>query len=559
MNKHLFYRRVSDALNRDLEPTLQGAGMAPGSIAFAAITLFKTSLFKKATDTANAMSQADLLQKAFSTFVTVEERCRETNRKSFFLDGENRRVDQVLYLTQQKIGSLLGDATHVDLFRDCQHGPGSTRSLKRDSCGVDNKYGETKISVTSTAMPIFREVSAGIGWPVARGIQDVYGPTWLLPSEFLLVEADKLDFVPKNATSLRSISVGPTANVYLQSGIGKYLSKRLLRWGINLRDQTLNSDLARWGSFSGALATVDLSTASNLISCSLVEFLFPPRVLWAMKATRVKYYEYKGETHPYQMFSGMGNGFTFPMQTIIFYALAWACCEVSGVPNVFTATYGDDIIIPVDAYPLLRDVFSYCGFTINEAKSFVDGPFRESCGGQYVRGIDIRPVYWKGFDAAAITAQEICKLYHLLALWQERVADYVPLLTHTRKFLSTLAHRLDKECPRVPMNAPVGSGFPDPWCALDTISLRVYDRKPLLRQGRHDSLYCFALDGRAIKQIGEPVAIDPEYAPGFIGPRREQKLQQDNMRVPVYNRFTWRIIRRGLCLGYYAKIVNSWD
>ncbi len=36
-----------------------------------------------------------------------------------------------------------------------------------------------------------------------------------------------------------------------------------------------------------------------------------------------------------------------------------------------------------------------CGFTVNSSKSFTDGPFRESCGHDYYKGIDIRPVYTK--------------------------------------------------------------------------------------------------------------------------------------------------------------------
>ncbi len=559
MNKHLFYQKLDGALLSDLGPTLLSWASAPDSVAVRSVQLLLTSLYKKATDTAHAVSHDALERKAYSDFVTSEAKCAATNKVSFFRDGENRQVNQVLYLAQQKIGSLLGDLTYAQLFEHCRHGPGSTRSLKRDSCGVDLKYSEDKISVTTAAFPIIQQITAGVGWPVARGIEDVYGPTWLLPSEFQLVESDKLTFAEKNATSLRTISVGPSGNVYGQLGIGECLMGRLMRWGINLRDQTLNSDLARYGSVSGVVATVDLKTASNLISCSAVEFFFPPRVFWAMNALRVRYYEYKGVTTPYQMFSGMGNGYTFPMQTIIFHALASACCDVSGVSNAFTATYGDDIIIPTDVYPLMADVFAYCGFTINETKSFVDGPFRESCGGQFLRGHDIRPVYWKGFKTAAITAQEVCKLYHLLALWQERVADHVPLLINTRRFLKKTAKQLDKECPNVPMNAPVGSGFPEPWCALDDISLRVYQQRPLLRRGRHSALYCFALDGRVVKQVGEPEYQDPEQAPNFIGPRRSKRERRDNMRVPIYDQYTWRIARLGLFLGYYSQIVNSWD
>ena len=435
---------------------------------------------------------------------------------------------------------------------------------------MDAKYDETKISITSAAYPIFRLVSAGVGWPQARsiywkGTNGVYpgiwcnsafpgidselpdiigGPCSMLASEFQLVESDNLTFVLKNVDALRSISVGPTGCVYLQLGIGREMERRLERWGIYLSNQTLNSDLARYGSFSGAVATVDLKTASNLISRKAVEYFFPPRIFWAMDQTRVPTYEYEGVTSQYHMFSGMGNGYTFPMQTVLFHALATACCDVVGVSNALTATYGDDIVIPVQAYELLKKVFAWCGFVINEAKSFATGSFRESCGGQFFNGRDIRPVFWKGFKGKSITAQEVCKLSHLLVLWRDRLHDHVPFeLTATLRFLKDLAFRLDPKCPKVPINAPVGTGFPEPWCALDNTSLRVYEFEPVLRDGREDAMCCYALDG-GLKHVGNPNSITDGFPKGKPSAAPE---------VPVFGQGRWRVVRRRFMLGEYIR------
>jgi hypothetical protein len=89
----------------------------------------------------------------------------------------------------------------------------------------------------------------------------------------------------------------------------------------------------------------------------------------------------------------MGNGFTFPLETLIFWALAACCVRPEDVGKV--SVYGDDIIVPTYAYALLTEVLVAAGFLVNSKKSFVDGPFRESCGRDYLSGIDIRPSYIK--------------------------------------------------------------------------------------------------------------------------------------------------------------------
>ena len=88
----------------------------------------------------------------------------------------------------------------------------------------------------------------------------------------------------------------------------------------------------------------------------------------------------------------MGNGFTFPLETLIFWALTASACE-GDVDSV--SVYGDDIICPRERADDVIDTLTMCGFKINLEKSFVEGPFRESCGCDYYKGIDIRPFYKK--------------------------------------------------------------------------------------------------------------------------------------------------------------------
>jgi hypothetical protein len=95
----------------------------------------------------------------------------------------------------------------------------------------------------------------------------------------------------------------------------------------------------------------------------------------------------------------MGNGFTFELETLLFRCIAnvmsrnsqnsdeWHAREVS--------TFGDDIICPADSAKDVIAALKFFGFQINEGKTFVSGEFRESCGGDFFRGHDVRPHFLK--------------------------------------------------------------------------------------------------------------------------------------------------------------------
>ena len=55
--------------------------------------------------------------------------------------------------------------------------------------------------------------------------------------------------------------------------------------------------------------------------------------------------------------------------------------------------YGDDIIVPSNASADAVAVLRAFGFTPNARKTFTTGSFRESCGGDYFMGYDVRSVY----------------------------------------------------------------------------------------------------------------------------------------------------------------------
>jgi hypothetical protein len=178
----------------------------------------------------------------------------------------------------------------------------------------------------------------------------------------------KLQFVPKNAKTYRSIVVEPILNTFAQKGVGTYLKGRLALSGVKTDDQQRNQRLARQGSISGSLATIDLSMASDTISKELVANLLPLDWFTFLSQFRTGSVEYQGQVLNLEKFSSMGNAFTFELETLIFYALAWSTCDYLNLPTGWTAAYGDDLVVPTEAVSLLSWVLNMCGFSVNTEK-----------------------------------------------------------------------------------------------------------------------------------------------------------------------------------------------
>lgn len=324
---------------------------------------------------------------AFTAFLEAEKRCEETNRR-FRADLPNVSSDThaVLHYASRKIDRILGDVPVLSEL-NFSFGPGATTSVNRARSNPRVKL-EAPLSCSHEMMPHAVEFLAEFPlWMRSHGYP--HGCNRISASH------GKLTFVPKNSKTHRSIGVEPTLNGFGQQGIGKFIRHRLMRSGVDLTDQTRNQKLAYAGSKTGALATVDLSSASDTISYGLVLHLLPMDWFELLDRFRTGTVEYQGNIIRLSKFSSMGNSYTFELESLIFYALAIGVCTHLGLSLKDVSVYGDDIIIPVPAIPLLQEVLSVCGFSMNMEKSFWDGPFRESCGADYFNGIDIRPFYLK--------------------------------------------------------------------------------------------------------------------------------------------------------------------
>lgn len=236
--------------------------------------------------------------------------------------------------------------------------------------------------------------------------------------EYVVVRGNALFTVPKTSDIDRVACKEPDINVFIQKGFGDQLRRKLRSVGINLNDQSVNANLAREGSISRDIATLDLSSASDSVTCALVERVMPSGWLLHLSAVRSQMTEIDGEWHLNQMFSSMGNGFTFELESLLFYAICRCVQYFTGVKGV-VSVYGDDLIVPHGIVENLVEALQYCGFRTNPDKSFWDSsePFRESCGSHWYAGSDVTPFYIRG---PVQTLSDLILLLNQLALWGSR-------------------------------------------------------------------------------------------------------------------------------------------
>lgn len=245
----------------------------------------------------------------------------------------------------------------------------------------------------------------------------------------------KLRFVPKNLKTARSICMEPAVLMFFQQAVARWLSSVIetgpLGKFIRLKDQSRNRSLSEFGSYTGAIDTIDLSAASDSFSYSLAKQVFSPAWRICMEVTRSKVVELPdGSNFTIAKFAPMGSALCFPAQCILFAAVgiyASHLCRMDhqvgdvGIMSVqdvddaiasFSdgvvqqrfeyahfqplAVYGDDICCDSRLTACVKLILSRLGFTVNDSKSFVGSQsFRESCGGYYLEGHDVTPLYYR--------------------------------------------------------------------------------------------------------------------------------------------------------------------
>lgn len=209
--------------------------------------------------------------------------------------------------------------------------------------------------------------------------------------DFTQVRANRFFTVPKDSSKDRGCCVEASLNVSLQLAVGKRLKKKYQKaYQVDLTyAQPLHRELARRSSIDGSYATIDLSNASDTVARTLVKALLPADWYLLLNSLRAHSTFIDGKTVHLNKFSSMGNGFTFELETILFRTMLAAL----GITDCYV--YGDDIIVPSDRSADVLACLAFAGFTPNRGKTFCEGPFRESCGGDFFEGEPVRAHFLK--------------------------------------------------------------------------------------------------------------------------------------------------------------------
>lgn len=280
----------------------------------------------------------------------------------------------------------------------------------------------------------------------------------------------KMIAVPKTLKGPRLIAAEPVSHQWCQQSILDFLSTSLantpIARSIHFRDQTYNQELARTASHTQSHATIDLSSASDRLSCWLVERIFRrnPSLVSALHASRTRWVENTIDRkspryHRLRKFACMGSACTFPVQSYVFTILAVGTLLYERrltptIRNVRRASqevlvFGDDIIIPTDAWERLQGLLGDLGLKVNHSKTYGTGRFRESCGLDAFDGTCVTPTYTitypdvsrpESITSSVETHNNFVKRGHYV------VADYVKSQVRQLKRFAFA-------------NVPVGSGF----------------------------------------------------------------------------------------------------
>lgn len=341
--------------------------------------------------------------KARDTFLKYEDVCRRMNEKfsnqdSFWSESHFRNEFQLMY---RFIRYVIGETPNLsDIYDKCYFGPGASVGVHGNATNLKRKIA-SDWSVSPSAFLYARSAVLN-NWHLVELLarQNVGGYVCLDPELLYKKFKDrcairaynKIAFVPKTVTTFRSIAVEPLLNGYVQTGIDQVLRGRLRRIGIDLSDQSINSEMARQGSLSDgddSFVTIDLSSASDSISIGLCRLLLPPDWFELLNSVRSSSYADGDKVTRYHKFCSMGNGFCFPLETLLFTA---ACASLNcGKAGVDFHVYGDDIIVRKKHATKLISLLLEMGFEVNSKKTFIEGPFRESCGTDWYNGVDVRP------------------------------------------------------------------------------------------------------------------------------------------------------------------------
>lgn len=303
-----------------------------------------------------------------------------------------------------------------------KHGPGTTA----DGLLGNKKYMQTEWPARLESVFPMREflISNDASFASELDPVNILEPGQERPVEVLLV--------PKTQKTPRIIAREPTATQYVQQGILEAIeeaiqannnARKLISW----KYQLPNQQLALSGSLFGDLATLDLSEASDRVSCLLIAVMLRrhPNLAKGVAACRSRTADVPGVgVIPLSKFASMGSALCFPFESMVFMTAIFMGIEDTlnrpvdqeDIKRLLgrVRVYGDDIIIPVEYTRAVVCSLENLAFKVNKSKSFWTGKFRESCGKWYYDGVEVTPIRVRSFLPAQ--RQNVTEIIRTVAL-----------------------------------------------------------------------------------------------------------------------------------------------
>lgn len=404
-----------------------------------------TSLARSLLKKYEGAKAEDADQKALDLFLSVNDSLKQevtpvSMLDEYLLGGLRKELYEFWY---QSSDSGLVTGLH-QVYSEGRTGPG--KSLGSEYNDFYCKLHQSRLTVTSEYLYKSYRSSAA-SYPLTKASEELRAAAL---GECDVVRCSRLLFVPKRTDISRTICVEPSINMFYQLGLAQILKRRLRQvYSLDLSDQPdFNRELARLGSISDNMSTIDLSSASDSMSVGVLRNLLPRDFfswLMALRTPAVKLPD--GRVVALNMVSTMGNGFTFPLQTLLFAAIVRVAYKLAEVPFVRNTrensggrpgnwgVFGDDIVVVKSATSIVIRCLTLLGFKVNVDKSFVEGPFRESCGSDYFNGRFVRGVYIKSLKTMQDRYVAINKLNEWSAITGVPLTSTVKYLLRSVKYV----------------------------------------------------------------------------------------------------------------------------
>jgi hypothetical protein len=317
----------------------------------------------------------------------------------------------------------------------------------------------------------------------------------------------RLISVAKNSSSRRTITIEPLLNQFIQQGLNTALRDSIEKCSIlgnclALTDQSLNQKLALEGSLYDNWATIDLKSASDLLSIKLVESVFRHHGLFLdhMMDCRSQLVSCASQRVTLMKFAGMGNALTFPVQSVCFAVISIAAilmarnegCDYWKVKRAsrHVRVYGDDIIVSTKYARQVVDRLHDVGLKVNAKKSFLAGNFKESCGVEAWRGVDITPLYIRHQPDQISTSPNLIANFVSVSnqAWLRGLYSFATVLQNEVE--TRLGKRLplvSKESGVLGLHTHLDSMTAHKWCRrTHQLKTKAFALKPLKRRDRLD-------------------------------------------------------------------------